>query len=123
MIWGLPGYCVLVSDDPTATRLSDLASDQRSTYLESMARLAGAVEAACAEADPAFRRVDVGILGSADDFLHTHIWPRYEWEPADLVWRPVWLYRLQHWCDPAYSETRVRRGPDPRTRLRPGRPL
>jgi diadenosine tetraphosphate (Ap4A) HIT family hydrolase len=97
----LPGYCVLLSDDPAATRLSDLSPDQRSAYLESMARLAEAVEVVCAEADPDFRRVNVEILGNADDFLHTHVWPRYSWEPADLVWRPVWLYPLDSWRDPA----------------------
>jgi diadenosine tetraphosphate (Ap4A) HIT family hydrolase len=97
----LPGYCVLLSDDPAATRLSDLSRGQRSAYLESMATLAEAVEIACAQADPAFRRVNVEILGNADDFLHTHVWPRYSWEPADLVWRPVWLYPLDSWRDPA----------------------
>ena len=97
----LPGYCVLLSDDPAATRLSDLSPDQRSAYLDSMARLAEAVEVACAEADPDFRRVNVEILGNAHDFLHTHVWPRYSWEPADVVWRPVWLYPLDSWRDPA----------------------
>ena len=97
----LPGYCVLLSDDPSATRLSDLEPNQRTAYLDSMARLAEAVEVACAQADPAFRRVNVEILGNADDFLHTHVWPRYSWEPEDLVWRPVWLYPLERWRDPA----------------------
>jgi diadenosine tetraphosphate (Ap4A) HIT family hydrolase len=97
----LPGYCVLLSDDPAETRLSDLAPDQRSDYLDSMARLVEAVELARAEADPGFRRVNVETLGNADDFLHAHVWPRYSWEPEDLVWRPVWLYPLDSWRDPA----------------------
>ena len=97
----LPGYCVLLSDDPAATRLSDLRPDQRTAYLESMARLAAAIEDACAAADPAFRRVNVEILANADDFLHAHVWPRYGWEPADLVTRPVWLYPPERWLDPA----------------------
>ena len=97
----LPGYCVLLSDDPAATRLSDLPPDQRRLYLDSMARLAAAVEDACAAADPEFRRVNVEILGNTDDFLHAHIWPRYEWEPADLVGKPVWLYPPEKWRDPS----------------------
>jgi len=97
----LPGYSVLLSDDPSATRLSDLAPDQRSAYLDSMARLATAVEDACAASDPAFRRVNIEILGNADDFLHAHIWPRYGWEPDDLVGRPVWLYPPENWQDPS----------------------
>ena len=99
----LPGYCVLLSDEPSATRLSDLSPDERTAYLDSMARLAAAVEDACAAADPAFRRVNVEILGNADDFLHTHIWPRYGWEPDDMIRRPVWLYPPEKWRDPSLA--------------------
>jgi diadenosine tetraphosphate (Ap4A) HIT family hydrolase len=88
----LPGYCGLLSDDPTVTRLSDLSPKQCTAYLDSMARLSAAVEVACAAADPAFRRVNVEILGNTDDFLHAHIWPRYWWEPDNFVRMPVWLY-------------------------------
>ncbi len=97
----LPGYCVLLSDDPAATRLSDLAPAARSAYLESLAVLAAAVEDACAEADPTFRRVNLEILGNADAFLHAHVWPRYGWEPPELVQRPVWLYPVERWSDPS----------------------
>lgn len=97
----LPGYCVLLSDDPGVTRLSDLSPTARSAYLDGVAALAEAVERACGAADPAFRRVNVEILGNADDFLRTHVWPRYAWEPPELVRRPVWLYPLERWNDPA----------------------
>jgi diadenosine tetraphosphate (Ap4A) HIT family hydrolase len=97
------GYCVLLSDDPTASRLSDLAPDQRTAFLDSMARLAEAVEMACAEADPAFRRVNIEILGNTDDFLHAHVWPRYSWEPIDVVSLPVWLYPSEYWRAPEYA--------------------
>jgi diadenosine tetraphosphate (Ap4A) HIT family hydrolase len=96
----LPGYCVLLVDDPEVQRLSDLSPTRRSEFLESMARLAEAVERACAGADGAFRRVNVEILGNTDPFLHAHVWPRYEWEPPDPVGRPVWLYPASHWVDP-----------------------
>jgi diadenosine tetraphosphate (Ap4A) HIT family hydrolase len=97
----LPGYCVLVSDDPAATPLSDLAPGQRSAYLDSLTRLAEAVDLACAEADPGVRRVTIEILGNADKVLHAHAWPRYLWEREDLVRRPVWLHLLDSWRDPA----------------------
>ncbi len=97
----LPGYCVLLSDDPAATRLSALRPDQRTADLESLARLAAAVADACAAADPAFRRVNVEILGNTDDFLHAHVWPRYGWEPAELLGLPIWLYPPEKWRDPA----------------------
>lgn len=96
----LPGYCLLLVDDPAVHRLSDLPPDRRSQFLESMATLAEAVEGACAEADPAFVRVNIEILGNADPYLHAHVWPRYAWEPADLLKRPVWLYPQARWSDP-----------------------
>jgi hypothetical protein len=65
-----------------------------------MADLGEAVEQSCRRADPAFRRVNLEILGNADAFLHAHVWPRYEWEPPDLVSRPVWLYPKHRWSDP-----------------------
>jgi diadenosine tetraphosphate (Ap4A) HIT family hydrolase len=99
----LPGYSLLLADDPSVDRLSDLPAPRRSAFLESMADLAEAVEGACRERDDAFRRVNVEILGNGDAFLHAHIWPRYEWEPPELIWRPVWLYPLETWRDPAHA--------------------
>ncbi|ATZ25912.1 HIT family protein [Streptomyces lavendulae] len=88
----LPGYSVLLTDDPAVTRLSELSRSRRIAYLTDLERLAEAVERACARLDPAFRRVNIEILGNTDPYLHAHIWPRYDWEPADLVRMPVWLY-------------------------------
>jgi diadenosine tetraphosphate (Ap4A) HIT family hydrolase len=98
----LPGYCVLLADDPAVTRLSELSRDRRWKFLASMDQLGEAVEQACAERDPAFRRVNLEILGNADPFLHAHVWPRYGWEPPELVDKPVWLYPAERWSDPAY---------------------
>ena len=67
-----------------------------------MERLGEAVEQACAELDPAFRRVNLEILGNTDPFLHAHVWPRYDWEPPELVGQPVWLYPPGHWSEPAH---------------------
>jgi diadenosine tetraphosphate (Ap4A) HIT family hydrolase len=97
----LPGYCVLLTDDPTAQRLSDLPPARRTAFLASMAALAEAVERTCAAADPAFRRVNLEILGNTDPFLHAHVWPRYDWEPPEIVGKPVWLYPPERWSDPA----------------------
>lgn len=95
----LPGYCLLLTDTPGADRLSDLPRSERLAYLESMERLGEVVEQACGEADPAFRRINLEILGNTDAFLHTHIWPRYEWEPLELIGQPVWLYPAEKWHD------------------------
>lgn len=100
----LPGYCLLLTDQVGITRLSDLPNPKRLDYLASMERLGSAVERACAAADPAFRRINLEILGNTgDDYLHAHIWPRYEWEPVERLRKPVWLYPAENWRDPAYA--------------------
>ncbi|UYM05111.1 HIT family protein [Solicola gregarius] len=97
----LPGYCVLLADGPEIGGLSDLPRDKRLEFLGSMAELSRAVEIACDELYDGFRRVNVEILGNTDPYLHAHVWARYEWEPAELIGKPVWLYPSEHWSDPA----------------------
>ncbi|MET9730459.1 diadenosine tetraphosphate hydrolase [Streptomyces sp. NPDC006458] len=99
----LPGYCVLLTDVPDVQRLSDLPRVKRLMFLSDMDRLGEAVERACRRLDPGFRRVNLEILGNTDPFLHAHIWPRYEWEPAELVRRPVWLYPRDRWSDERFE--------------------
>lgn len=99
----LPGYCVLLTDDPSVERLSDLPRRRRLEFLESMERLGSAVERACAGVDPQFRRVNLEILGNTDPYLHAHVWPRYAWEPPELVGKPVWLYPSHFWSDPDHA--------------------
>lgn len=99
----LPGYCVLLVDDPAVERLSDLPRAERLSFLADMDRLGEAVERACRRLDPAFRRVSLEILGNTDGFLHAHVWPRYQWEPADLVRMPVWLYPHDRWSDEQFA--------------------
>ncbi|GAA3138000.1 HIT family protein [Streptomyces echinatus] len=102
----LPGYSVLLVDDPAVRRLSDLPRAGRLAFLSDMDRLGEAVERACRRLDPEFRRVNLEILGNTDPFLHAHVWPRYAWEPAELAGKPVWLYPPGRW-----SEERFRLGP------------
>lgn len=90
----LPGYSVLLGKDPDAKALADMPRAERVRFPADVDLLASAVERACRAADPASRRVNIDILGNADAFVHAHIWPRYEWEPPKLIWRPVWLYSL-----------------------------
>lgn len=99
----LPGYSVLLADDPTAQRLSDLPRSKRIAFLTDMDHLGEAVERACTRLDSGFRRVNLEILGNTDLFLHAHIWPRFDWEPADLVHSPVWLYPPDRWTDRRYA--------------------
>ncbi|WP_285663208.1 HIT family protein [Actinorhabdospora filicis] len=99
----LPGYCVLLTDDAHAQRLTDLPRPERMAFLSDMDRLGEAVERACKRLDPAFRRVNLEILGNTDPFLHAHIWPRYDWEPPELVGKPVWLYPPERWRDEEFA--------------------
>jgi diadenosine tetraphosphate (Ap4A) HIT family hydrolase len=101
----LPGYCVAITDRPGVDRLSDLPHAERLRFLADMERLGEAVERACAALDPAFRRVNLEILGNTDAFLHAHVWPRYEWEAPEAVTKPVWLYPAARWSDPTTALT------------------
>ncbi|WDZ92881.1 diadenosine tetraphosphate hydrolase [Nocardiopsis sp. HUAS JQ3] len=99
----LPGYSVLLTDRPEAGRLTDLPRPERLAFLSGMERLGEAVELVCRRRDPAFRRVNLEILGNTDAFLHAHVWPRFDWEPPDLVGRPVWLHPRDRWTDPRHA--------------------
>ncbi|MFD8475193.1 diadenosine tetraphosphate hydrolase [Streptomyces globisporus] len=99
----LSGYSVLLVDDPDVQRLSDLPRPKRLSFLSDMDRLGEAVERVCRRTDPAFRRVNLEILGNTDSFLHAHVWPRFEWEPSDAVGRPVWLYPQERWSDEQFK--------------------
>lgn len=99
----LPGYCVLLCDDPTVDRLTDLTRSRRAAYLTSMDVLGEAVERACRTLDPDFRRMNYEILGNTDAYLHAHLFPRYEWEQPWHRARPVWLYDPETFYGPAHA--------------------
>ncbi|MFJ6555706.1 HIT family protein [Streptomyces luteogriseus] len=99
----LPGYSVLLTDDPAVRRLSELPRSGRLAFLADMDRLGEAVERACRRVESGFRRVNLEILGNTDGFLHAHVWPRYDWEPEELVRLPVWLYPRERWSEERYA--------------------
>ncbi|MCI1747889.1 MAG: diadenosine tetraphosphate hydrolase [Acidipropionibacterium sp.] len=98
----LPGYCIALTDQLGIHGLSDLSSTRRLEFLADMELLGRAVEQVCRARDPAFRRINLEILGNTDPTLHAHVWPRYDWEPPDLVGMPVWLYPQDRWTDPKW---------------------
>lgn len=102
----LPGYCVLLADEPDVPGLENLPIERQTEFLTSMAVLGQAVKSACSALDPQFRRLNFDILGNTDEFLHAHVWPRYSWEPAERLARPVWLYPGDRW-----ASTEDRAGP------------
>lgn len=98
----LPGYSVLLVDEPGVQRLSELPRAKRLSFLSDMDQLGEAVERVCQRLDPDFRRVNLEILGNTDPFLHAHVWPRFEWEATELVGKPVWLYPGDRWSDEGF---------------------
>lgn len=95
----LPGYCLLLAY-PEVNHLTDLVAERRARYLLDMSLLGEAVIAAtdCA-------RVNYGILGNLDPFLHAHVWPRYEWENDDLRVGGPWGYSLEYQQMPEHRFT------------------
>ncbi|MEU4434822.1 HIT family protein [Nocardia rhamnosiphila] len=96
----LPGYSLALTRVPGVDRLTDLPRVERVRFLADVDLVATAVEAVCTARDPGYRRTNVEILGNTHHFLHAHLWPRYDWEPEEIVGNPVWLYPPGRWRDP-----------------------
>jgi diadenosine tetraphosphate (Ap4A) HIT family hydrolase len=99
----LPGYCLLLAA-PEANHLSDLPFEPRREFLFDMSLLGEAIEAVCRPRG--LRRMNYELLGNTDTYLHAHVFPRYEWEPAEYIGGPVWGYPREVRNDPrqAYSD-------------------
>jgi diadenosine tetraphosphate (Ap4A) HIT family hydrolase len=102
----LPGYSLLLTDDPSVNHLTDLDWGRRTQFLFDLSLLGEAVERACAERG--LRRINYEVLGNSIPVLHGHVHARYEWEPADRVGGPVWRYPSEVRNDPEceYSDDR-----------------
>ncbi|RZA05848.1 MAG: hypothetical protein EOP11_11830, partial [Proteobacteria bacterium] len=74
----LSGYCVLVAD-PVVGSLNALDEGARAIYLRDMGLVGDALLAGLGAA-----RVNYEFWGNLDPTLHTHIVPRFSWEPASL---------------------------------------
>ena len=97
----LPGYSLLLSNAPGASRLTDLPRPDRIAFLADMESVGEAVERVCRRRDPEFRRINLEILGNLTPTLHAHIWPRYNWEPDGHALHQVGYYPPEQWHDPA----------------------
>lgn len=71
----LPGYSLLLPD-PVVPELNALGPDARRQYLFDMTLIGDAL----LEVTEAYR-INYEILGNLDPALHTHIFPRYQYEP------------------------------------------
>jgi diadenosine tetraphosphate (Ap4A) HIT family hydrolase len=93
----LPGYCILIAY-PKVKSLNDLTIKQRTDFLLDMSLIGDAITAVY---NPL--RVNYDILGNTDEFLHAHIFPRYEWEEEERRKYPVWLYPKENWSIEKYQ--------------------
>ena len=100
----LPGYSLLLTDDPSVDHLTDLDLRQRAEFLFDLGLLGEAVELACR--DEGLRRINYEILGNSLPVLHGHVHARYDWEPPEKLSGPVWRYsdKVRFAPEVAYSD-------------------
>jgi diadenosine tetraphosphate (Ap4A) HIT family hydrolase len=110
----LPGYSLVLTDDPSIDHLSDLSWERRTQFLFDLSLMGEAVERACHEGG--LRRINYEVLGNSIPLLHGHVHARYDWEPPDKVGGPVWRYPKHVRNDPQYAYTDARHG-DLRARI------
>jgi diadenosine tetraphosphate (Ap4A) HIT family hydrolase len=97
----LPGYSLLLTDDPSVDHLTDLDWERRKQFLFDLSLLGEAVERACR--DNGLRRINYEVLGNAEPVLHGHVHPRYDWEPPERITGPVWRYPKELRNDSRYA--------------------
>ncbi|MFS0785504.1 hypothetical protein ABC345_03860 [Shouchella sp. 1P09AA] len=89
----LPGYCVLLPTEKWPS-LEKMPLALRSDYLLDMSLIGDAIVDVCQPL-----RVNYSIYGNTDTYLHAHLFPRYDWEPAERIPHPVWQYPQEKWTD------------------------
>lgn len=99
----LPGYCILLAY-PKADCLNNLSIEQRKDYLIDMSLIGDAITEICKPL-----RINYDILGNTDNYLHAHIFPRYEWEEESKK-MPIWLYPKEYWSMEKYQYNDVKYG-------------
>lgn len=89
----LPGYSVLLPKE-NYQHLEEMPLAERTQFLQDMTLLGEAVRSVTSA-----QRINYDILGNTDNFVHAHVFPRYSWEPAERLLKPVWLYDPANWLD------------------------
>ncbi len=82
----LPGYCVLLRY-PQVASLNELSPAERSQYLLDTTLIGDAILRVCQPL-----RVNYLTMMNLDHSLHTHIVPRYDWEPMEYRSLPSFFY-------------------------------
>ena len=100
----LPGYCFLLRYPKVAT-LEELTLKERAQYLVDTTLIGEAIIKAC---NP--RIINYSTLMNQDNYLHTHIEARYDWEPDEYKFRPSWTYPENERFIAKYEFTEERHG-------------
>ena len=104
----LPGYSLLLTDDPMVDHLTDLDWERRKQFLFDLSLIGEAVQRACREGG--LRRINYEVLGNTIPVLHGHVHPRYDWEPQDRITGPVWRYPTAHRNAPEFEYSDEKHG-------------
>ncbi|MGI8478344.1 MAG: diadenosine tetraphosphate hydrolase [Gaiellaceae bacterium] len=104
----LPGYSLLLTDDPSVNHLTDLDWERRKEFLLDLSLLGEAVERACR--GDGLRRINYEVLGNSIPILHGHVHARYDWEPPDKIGGPVWRYPKDVRNDSEYAYSDAKHG-------------
>ena len=102
----LPGYSLILTDDPSVDHLSDLDWERRKAFLFDMSLIGEAVQRVCQ--GNGLRRINYEVLGNSLAVLHGHVHARYDWEPTEWIGGPVWRYpkEIRNEPDHAYSDAK-----------------
>lgn len=90
----LRGYCILIAY-PVVKNLNGLDWKRRTEFLLDMSLLGDAILNVCKPS-----KINYEILINSADFLHAHVFPRYDWEPIEHKKKPVWLYSDEYRFSP-----------------------
>lgn len=82
----LPGYCIFLRY-PQVCSLSDLTLEERRQYLIDTTLIGDAINTVCKP-----RKINYSTLMNKDNYLHTHIEARYDWESDEYKFKPSWTY-------------------------------
>jgi diadenosine tetraphosphate (Ap4A) HIT family hydrolase len=82
----LRGYTILLADPPVVS-INDLKRPLRTAYLCDMVLIGDAL----LEVSGAYR-INYGVMGNSDPYLHAHIVPRYMSEPENFRLGLPWSY-------------------------------
>jgi diadenosine tetraphosphate (Ap4A) HIT family hydrolase len=104
----LPGYSLLLIDDPAFNHLTDLDWERRKDFLFDLSLIGEALQRACH--GNRLRRINYEVLGNAVPVLHGHVHPRYDWEPPDKITGPVWRYPEEERNAPEYEYSDEKHG-------------